>query len=244
MHTLVIVHTTLGIASPLQRGTCRREWRAYAVSIRYHCWRWAGRSFQYIFVFPNGTLDLVVYTARQRTMLIAHAEHLFPNKNLINHGYPGCSPIRPSIAISLRTLSAFQQAHHTCLQFSIWAQCKALCHLHDVRQFVSIWCDHWGSHRSHIVHIFLHNSLLPTTHTSRSLIVLTSTFAVLLTAIHKTGDSAMNAWRVSTDWKMSPKSCLMGSFPLMVTIVWSDGTPPCTARCQERILAPPGQLIG
>ncbi|KAI9574341.1 hypothetical protein HD554DRAFT_2034472 [Boletus coccyginus] len=44
----------------------------------------------------------------------------------------GCSPAFPSIAISLRTLSAFRQAHRVCPRFSIQAQCKALCHLHNV----------------------------------------------------------------------------------------------------------------
>ena len=67
-------------------------------------------------------------------MLIAHRGHIYPNENLVCHGYIGCSPIHPLLAISLRTLATFRQVHHTCPQFSIQALCKVLCHLHHVRQ--------------------------------------------------------------------------------------------------------------
>ncbi|KAG1764331.1 hypothetical protein EDD22DRAFT_979071 [Suillus occidentalis] len=51
---------------------------------------------------------------------------------LIYNGYLGCSPLFPNIAISLRTLAAYRQAHRTCPRFTIQAQCKMLCHLHDM----------------------------------------------------------------------------------------------------------------
>ncbi|KAG2114526.1 hypothetical protein DEU56DRAFT_933756 [Suillus clintonianus] len=51
---------------------------------------------------------------------------------LIYHGYLGCSPLHPTVAISLRTLAAYRQSHRTCPRFSVQAQCKALCHLHDI----------------------------------------------------------------------------------------------------------------
>ncbi|KAG1848222.1 hypothetical protein F4604DRAFT_1594049 [Suillus subluteus] len=51
---------------------------------------------------------------------------------LIYHGYLGCSPLHPTVAISLRMLAAYQQSHRTCPRFSIQAQCKTLCHLHDI----------------------------------------------------------------------------------------------------------------
>ncbi|KAG1854936.1 hypothetical protein DFJ58DRAFT_716274 [Suillus subalutaceus] len=51
---------------------------------------------------------------------------------LIYHGYLGCSPLHPTVAISLRTLAVYQQTHRTCLRYSIQAQCKSLCHLHDI----------------------------------------------------------------------------------------------------------------
>ncbi|KAG9313581.1 hypothetical protein JVU11DRAFT_5911 [Chiua virens] len=56
----------------------------------------------------------------------------FPNEWLISHGYLGCSPLHPTVAVSIQTLAVFQQYHHSCPGFSIQAQCKALCHLHGV----------------------------------------------------------------------------------------------------------------
>ncbi|KAG1900180.1 uncharacterized protein F5891DRAFT_1128625 [Suillus fuscotomentosus] len=38
----------------------------------------------------------------------------------------------PTIAISLRTLAAFRQCHRACPRFSIQAQCRTLCFLHDI----------------------------------------------------------------------------------------------------------------
>ncbi|KAI6017877.1 hypothetical protein EDC04DRAFT_2576626, partial [Pisolithus marmoratus] len=58
--------------------------------------------------------------------------HIFPNENLIYHGYLGCSPMYPTIAISLHTLAVFQQACCVCPCFSIHTQCKMLCHLHNM----------------------------------------------------------------------------------------------------------------
>ncbi|KAG1894971.1 uncharacterized protein F5891DRAFT_1130758 [Suillus fuscotomentosus] len=57
---------------------------------------------------------------------------MYPNETLIYNGYLGCSPLYPNIAISLCTLAAYRQAHRTCPQFSIQAQCKMLCYLHDM----------------------------------------------------------------------------------------------------------------
>ncbi|KAG2031088.1 hypothetical protein BDR03DRAFT_876830, partial [Suillus americanus] len=61
------------------------------------------------------------------------------NETLIYHGFLGCSALHPTVAISLRTLAAYQQSHRTCPQFSIQAQCKTVCHLHDVQY--SIFSD-------------------------------------------------------------------------------------------------------
>ncbi|KAG1739229.1 hypothetical protein EDD22DRAFT_982290 [Suillus occidentalis] len=38
----------------------------------------------------------------------------------------------PTIAISLRTLAAFQQSHRACPRFGIQAQCRTLCFVHDM----------------------------------------------------------------------------------------------------------------
>ncbi|KAG1804582.1 hypothetical protein EV424DRAFT_1330514 [Suillus variegatus] len=58
--------------------------------------------------------------------------HRYPNKTLIYYGYLGCSPLYPTIAISIHTLVNYCQCHRTCPRFSIEAQCKALCHLHNM----------------------------------------------------------------------------------------------------------------
>ncbi|KIK10609.1 hypothetical protein PISMIDRAFT_124186, partial [Pisolithus microcarpus 441] len=63
---------------------------------------------------------------------MARPHHTFPNENLIYHRYLGCSPIYPTIAISLRTLTIFRQACRACPHFSIHAQCKTLCHFHNM----------------------------------------------------------------------------------------------------------------
>jgi len=83
----------------------------------------------------NGTLILTFHAARRKATLIAQPHHVFPNENLIYHGYLGCLPVYPTVAISLRTLAIFRQAHRTCPRFSIQAQCKMLCYLHNVSQY-------------------------------------------------------------------------------------------------------------
>ncbi|OAX32642.1 hypothetical protein K503DRAFT_852090 [Rhizopogon vinicolor AM-OR11-026] len=57
---------------------------------------------------------------------------MYPNETLIYNGYLGCAPLFPTVAISIRTLAAYRQAHRVCPRFSIQAQCKMLCHLHNM----------------------------------------------------------------------------------------------------------------
>ncbi|KAI5991218.1 hypothetical protein EDD15DRAFT_2388647 [Pisolithus albus] len=71
-------------------------------------------------------------SGRHRTSLSPSPQHIYPNETLICHGYLGCSPVFPSVAISIRTLAVFRQQHRTCPHFGIQAQAKALCHLHHV----------------------------------------------------------------------------------------------------------------
>ncbi|KAI5999191.1 hypothetical protein EDD15DRAFT_2386482 [Pisolithus albus] len=71
-------------------------------------------------------------SGRHRTSLSPSPQHIYPNETLICHGYLGCSPVFPSVAISIRTLAVFHQQHRTCPRFGIQAQAKALCHLHHV----------------------------------------------------------------------------------------------------------------
>ncbi|KAI6020940.1 hypothetical protein BKA83DRAFT_4464510 [Pisolithus microcarpus] len=75
--------------------------------------------------------ELVDLFTRRRATLPYKPHHLYPNEVLIYHGYIGCSPILPTVAVSLRTLATYHQIHCICPWFSIQAQCKLLCHLHD-----------------------------------------------------------------------------------------------------------------
>ncbi|KAL4062912.1 hypothetical protein J3A83DRAFT_4362973 [Scleroderma citrinum] len=82
-------------------------------------------------------VELVDIFTKCKATLVAHLHHLFPNENLIYHGYLGCSPMYPTVAILICMFAAFCQSHWVCPHFSIQAQCKALCHLHHISQFVS-----------------------------------------------------------------------------------------------------------
>ena len=50
----------------------------------------------------------------------------------MHYGYNACSPVFPSVAISIRTLLAYQQMHRVCLWLSIQAEVRKLCYLHVV----------------------------------------------------------------------------------------------------------------
>ncbi|KIK73394.1 hypothetical protein PAXRUDRAFT_178560, partial [Paxillus rubicundulus Ve08.2h10] len=77
-------------------------------------------------------IELVDIFSRRSATLALCPNNLFPNETLIYHGCLGCSPVYPTISISIRTLAAFRQSHRTCPHFTIQAQCKALRHLHHV----------------------------------------------------------------------------------------------------------------
>ncbi|KAI6029498.1 hypothetical protein BKA83DRAFT_4489460 [Pisolithus microcarpus] len=65
-------------------------------------------------------------------MLPHKSHHLYPNEVLIYHGYIGCSPLLPTVAVSLHMLATYRQIHRICPRFSIQAHCKLLCHLHSM----------------------------------------------------------------------------------------------------------------
>ncbi|KAG1717768.1 hypothetical protein EDD22DRAFT_793253 [Suillus occidentalis] len=77
-------------------------------------------------------IELIDVFSLKHASLQPQTFHRFPNECLIYHGYLGCSPLHPTVAISLCTLAAYRQSHRTCPWFSIQAQCKTLCHLHDI----------------------------------------------------------------------------------------------------------------
>ncbi|EKM49342.1 uncharacterized protein PHACADRAFT_188921 [Phanerochaete carnosa HHB-10118-sp] len=53
-----------------------------------------------------------------------------PNVLLAKHGYLGTAPLNPTIATGFRLLKAYRQLHRVCPKLSVYAQVKALCHLH------------------------------------------------------------------------------------------------------------------
>ncbi|KAG1810628.1 uncharacterized protein BJ212DRAFT_1205925, partial [Suillus subaureus] len=77
-------------------------------------------------------IELVDLFGRWRTPLQSQPSHIYPNETLIFYGYLSCSPLYPMVTISLHTLTAYHQLHRTCPWFSIQAQCKTLCHLHNI----------------------------------------------------------------------------------------------------------------
>ncbi|KAG2155230.1 uncharacterized protein EDB93DRAFT_1239162 [Suillus bovinus] len=84
-------------------------------------------------------IELVDIFSRKHASLQPHPSHKYPNETLIHHGYLGCSPLFPTVAISIRTLAVYWQVHRTCPRFSIQAQCKALCHLHNFSDAYDIY---------------------------------------------------------------------------------------------------------
>ncbi|KAG2369623.1 hypothetical protein BDR07DRAFT_1266912 [Suillus spraguei] len=76
-------------------------------------------------------IELIDLFKRSHSSLRSQPSHRYPNETLIYHGYIGCAPLYPTAAISLRTLAAYRQIHRSCPRFSIQAQVKSLCFLHD-----------------------------------------------------------------------------------------------------------------
>jgi hypothetical protein len=69
----------------------------------------------------------------RKTVLIPMAEtDVYQNEALLRSGYLGSSPLTPTVAVTIHSLSAYQQIHRTCPCYSIEAFSKTLCHLHNV----------------------------------------------------------------------------------------------------------------
>jgi hypothetical protein len=60
-----------------------------------------------------------------------------PNVSLIREGLLGCSPIDPSVAISLQCLELYHQIRRRQPSFSLQAMAKVLCALHNVSLLLS-----------------------------------------------------------------------------------------------------------
>ncbi|KZT26423.1 hypothetical protein NEOLEDRAFT_1198259 [Neolentinus lepideus HHB14362 ss-1] len=87
------------------------------------------------------------YTDRDSHFSVPQRPQEGANESLICHGLLGCSPVNPSIAISLNTLELYHHLRRRHPQLSIEAMTKALCNIHDVtyqnwyREQVSIAFD-------------------------------------------------------------------------------------------------------
>ncbi|KIK11696.1 hypothetical protein PISMIDRAFT_122267 [Pisolithus microcarpus 441] len=77
-------------------------------------------------------VELIDLFGQHLATLLHKSHHLYPNEVLIYHGYIGCSPLLPTVAVSLHTLATYCQIHRICPRFGIQAHCKLLCHLHSV----------------------------------------------------------------------------------------------------------------
>ncbi|KAH7908745.1 hypothetical protein BJ138DRAFT_1203757 [Hygrophoropsis aurantiaca] len=55
------------------------------------------------------------------------------NASLLRYGCIGSAPIKPTVAITIRTLAVYRQTHRVCPRLSIHAEAKKLCHMHHVR---------------------------------------------------------------------------------------------------------------
>ncbi|KAI0043338.1 hypothetical protein FA95DRAFT_1584139 [Auriscalpium vulgare] len=51
---------------------------------------------------------------------------------MVRAGYLGCSPLHPTVAISIRTLELYRQTHRANPRLSIQAQVRAICAIHNV----------------------------------------------------------------------------------------------------------------
>ncbi|KAG1773750.1 hypothetical protein EV702DRAFT_1200889 [Suillus placidus] len=56
-------------------------------------------------------IELIDIFTRRRSSLRSQPHHQYPNETLIHHGYLGCPPLYPTVAISLHTLAAYRQTH-------------------------------------------------------------------------------------------------------------------------------------
>lgn len=60
------------------------------------------------------------------------------NEALIHTRYLGSALVVPTVTICLKVLEAYRQMHRFCPRLSIYAQVKALCQIHKVRDLYSL----------------------------------------------------------------------------------------------------------
>ena len=67
-----------------------------------------------------------------RNKLVRQAPNELGNVSLIQAGLLGCSPLQPTVAITLEALELFHQIRRRQSSFSTQAMAKVLCALHNV----------------------------------------------------------------------------------------------------------------
>lgn len=97
----------------------------------HHSWcRWC---VLWVSPYVFSSLSLPIFDLVRKTLSLPVAVgETYQNETLLHNGYLSCSPLMPTVAITIRSLSLFRQIHRTCPRFGIEAFSKALCHLHNV----------------------------------------------------------------------------------------------------------------
>ena len=81
---------------------------------------------------------IFILNADLTTRQFSHsAEVLYTNETLLQYGFLGATPEKPTLAFSLELLEIYRQLRRVCPRFSLDALAKALCHLHCVCAFFS-----------------------------------------------------------------------------------------------------------
>lgn len=107
---------------------------------------------------------LIVSTGNVLEHCVDQAPDELANVSLLKSGYLGCSPLQPTLAISLSCLELYHQIRRRKPSFSVQGMVKVLCALHNVSvqclsqqlltlNSVLIFSHYVTSSRSHSMHI-------------------------------------------------------------------------------------------
>ena len=194
---------TLILVLAIMVKVCPRCWMCYQTSLLL-LWSksWLLIHSVCLVLYPSSTANL--FAVRREAIFPVYPGDVYPNETLLYHGYISCSPVQPTLAISLRTLAAYRQSHRACPRFSIEAQCKMLCHIHNVRKFPCplILSLMFGS-RYLMSLTWLHNFLWHMTHILISVDVPTIKSRLHSDSILRFPSSSKPAHVASTNKKMS-----------------------------------------
>ncbi|KAG1880023.1 hypothetical protein F4604DRAFT_1679156 [Suillus subluteus] len=87
---------------------------------------------------PNVQAGTFVFHVSTVDILVQQAADELANVSLINIGLLGCSPIQPTIAVSLQCLELYHQIRRCKPSFSVQAMVKVLCALHNRSYFQAL----------------------------------------------------------------------------------------------------------